>query len=135
LELAEPYFKKHHAIYTDNYFNSPAVARKLLDEKTYLCGTVKSNRKNLPQIPKLKKGDVSAFHSDSGVMVEGWKDRRIVKMISTGMEHDMVEVTSKSGEKKRKPLTIINYNKLARGIDLSDMQIHMYDMNRKSFKW
>lgn len=52
LELVEPYFKKYHTIYADNYFTSPALAIKLLEEETYLCGTVKSNRKNLPKIPK-----------------------------------------------------------------------------------
>ncbi|XP_021964974.1 piggyBac transposable element-derived protein 4 [Folsomia candida] len=138
LELVEPYFSKNHVIFADNYFTSPAAAKILLSKSTYICGTVRCNRKNLPKISQQKKGDVIAFHSEGangGILLGSWKDRRQVKMISTGMKHEMMEVTTRSGAIKRKAMTVVEYNKLARGIDLSDMQIHQYDTNRRSYKW
>ena len=85
----------------------------------------------------MKKGDIIKYHStggNQGVLLEAWKDKKIVRMISTGMIANAETVQSRSGSKV-KPATVIAYNKNARGIDLSDMHIHFYDINRKSHKW
>ena len=47
--LMAPYLGKGHMLYTDNWYNSPTQASFLLSKQTYLCGTVKSNRKHFPK--------------------------------------------------------------------------------------
>jgi len=48
LELLEPYLHANRTVYMDNYFNSPVLAKTLLDYSTYCCGTLRKNRKFVP---------------------------------------------------------------------------------------
>ena len=48
LKLAKPLLKKGATIYADNFYSSLPLAEKLLQERTYYCGTVRMNRKMLP---------------------------------------------------------------------------------------
>jgi len=61
LQLMEGRFNKGHHIYTDNYYTSVHLARELLDQKTHLCGTVRTNRKEMPSLvceTALKSGEM-----------------------------------------------------------------------------
>lgn len=138
LGLTEKYFGKNRTIYADNYFTSPVVAEKLLENKTYLCGTLRSGRKHAPVAPKLKKGQIVAYcceKQNNDIMVEYFKDKRIVRMISTGRPHNLLESRNGRGIMKRKLETISEYNHKARGIDQADMMIGYYDTSRKTMKW
>lgn len=138
LDLLETYFRKYHRVFCDNYFTSPTLARKLLDENTYLTGTLRSNRKNCPKASKLKKGDMEVFTADgtnNGIMIEYWRDKKIVRMLSSGVTHNSEAVQLRTGVMKEKPETVLEYNKYARGVDLSDMQIHFHETGRKCLKW
>lgn len=51
---------KGHVVYLDNYYNSPELAEVLVNEDTYLCGTVRSKGRGMPKAfaqVKLKPGD------------------------------------------------------------------------------
>jgi len=88
----------------------------------------------------MRTGDVVA--SDNGkVLVLAWKDRRVVKVIST--KHD-ASATTISRRKKRgggaleevsKPTCILDYNKHMSGFDLLDQTIPYYPFTRKTLKW
>lgn len=57
-------------IYSDNYYTSVSLAEYLLEKKTYLCGTLRSPRKNLcKEVVKanLKKGEMKAAENRQGV--------------------------------------------------------------------
>ena len=41
VEFMKPFLNKGHVLYTDNFYASPILARFLLQNHTYLCGTVK----------------------------------------------------------------------------------------------
>jgi len=49
LELLEPYLHTNQTVYMDNYCNSPAVAKTLLDYSNYCCGTLRKNKKIVPK--------------------------------------------------------------------------------------
>ena len=49
LRLIDPLLKKGHTLYVDNYYCSPQLAEFLIPEDTSLVGTVRPNRKYLPQ--------------------------------------------------------------------------------------
>ncbi|CAL8084781.1 unnamed protein product [Orchesella dallaii] len=138
LQLCQPYLGEFRTIFADNYFNSPNLAEKLLKENTYLCGTLRSGRLNAPKPPKgMKRGDLEVRHDeqDAEIMVEFWRDKGVVKMISTGFEHALVETNNAAGAPKQKLKTIIEYNNYARGIDRADQMMGLYDTGRKTMKW
>lgn len=138
LELCEPYFGKFRTVFADNFFTSPVVAAKLLLNKTYLCGTLRAGRKFTPKAPKLKKDETVIYSCEKenhDIMLEYWRDKRIVRMISTGQPHNVLETRNARGVVKRKLETICEYNKNARGTDQADMFIGYYDSSRKTMKW
>jgi hypothetical protein len=52
-----------HKLYMDNYFSSPPLFDDLVERKINLCGTVRNDRRGMPQdnrpkFMKLKKGDI-----------------------------------------------------------------------------
>lgn len=57
--------KKGHIVFTDNFYTSPTLADFLLSRDTYLCGTIRTNRKGYPkdlvptkaQSRRLQRGD------------------------------------------------------------------------------
>ena len=50
-----PLVGKHHHIFMDNFFTSPALFMDLLQDGIYACGTVRSNRRGFPQDLKGKQ--------------------------------------------------------------------------------
>ena len=134
LELLTPYLQQHRTVYMDNYFTSPILARHLLQEKTYVCGTLRKNRKYTPVPERMAKGQVKFFTSQD-ILIQHWKDKKVVSIISTRHNHETNSVVTRSGREMLKPSTVLDYNKLARGIDLSDMIMQSYDLLRKSKKW
>jgi hypothetical protein len=122
MDLLQPYVGKGHHLYCDNYFSSPNLALKLLQQNTFLTGTVRRNRKHMPKLARrMKKGEVEVYHANN-VLVEYWRDKRPVAIIKTGHAHEMVESRGRnSAVVTLKPRSVIDYNSNARGIDQLDM--------------
>jgi hypothetical protein len=55
MNLVQQLLGKGRTLCTDHYYTSVELAHKLLDEKTYLLGTLRSNRKNNPKNVIQKK--------------------------------------------------------------------------------
>ena len=47
--LMESYLHEGRCIFLDNFYTSPNLAKWLLENETFICGTVKSNRKQFPK--------------------------------------------------------------------------------------
>ena len=43
--LMQPYLDSGRVLFTDNFYTSPSLAKYLKDHNTFLCGTIKTNRK------------------------------------------------------------------------------------------
>lgn len=138
VQLLTPYLNKGHSLYTDNFYSSPSLSQFLLDKKTNSCGTVRQNRKDMPQLTeKLKKGETSWRSSDKLLVIK-WKDRRDVTMISTMHENKMVtipKIDRHTKEKMKKPLVVLDYNDKMGAVDRCDMLITSIDSMRKNIKW
>jgi len=85
----------------------------------------------------LKKGQ-SAFRRKGDVMVQVWKDRRLVHMIST--THDATVVSTEGKDRKtnmeiKKPYAVVQYNKFMKGVDRADQYLSFYSVLRKTAKW
>ncbi|GBP93433.1 PiggyBac transposable element-derived protein 4 [Eumeta japonica] len=72
-------------IYMDNFFNSPLLQYKLVDQNTKACGTVRINRKYLPKSApidrSMKRGDIytASFH---GISYVKWMDNKAVHLLT-----------------------------------------------------
>ena len=79
VRLMKPILGKGHTLYTDNFYTSMALAKYLLEKNTYICGTLRANRRNLPKMAmnaQLKKGKLSSKQNKSKVKVYNWKDKK-----------------------------------------------------------
>lgn len=122
---------------TDNYYTSVSLANALLQQHTHLIGTLRINRKFNPKDvinKKLKTGESTAAESNLGIIVQKWKDRRDVLILSTKFTDEMITIKKRTRD-IHKPKNIIEYNKYKSYIDISD-QVKSYNSSlRKNLKW
>jgi hypothetical protein len=140
---------KGHSIYMDNYYNSPALLEELLERDTLGCGTVRSNRKGLPESlvkANLKESGQCCYRrkkldvlGEGGMMCVKWVDKRPVTMLSTiHAATNMWTGKHKRNEERTpiyKPTVIVQYTSLMGGVDLSDQLMNYYNFLRRTKKW
>lgn len=96
--LCEGYLNKGHTVCTDNWYTSLDLAQKLLAGQTHLIGTLRKNRRGLPQIVvqrNLKAGEFSAQENADGITIMKWKDKRDVLLLSTKHSVSFRRITKK----------------------------------------
>lgn len=128
-----------HKLYMDNYFSSPLLFDDLLERKINSFGTVKYNRRGLPQEinprnMKLKRGDIVTRVRDN-LSVVRWKDKRDVYLLtnihSPPVEGNFVDEYNNP----IKPQVILDYNKHMGYVDKADRMANSYGISRKTWKW
>ena len=75
---------KGYRIFTDNFYSSPHLFKDLQKEGFEACGTLRSNRKGIPddvRSVKLKKGETH-YSQDDSLLYMKWRDKRDVLMPS-----------------------------------------------------
>ncbi|XP_064597891.1 piggyBac transposable element-derived protein 4-like [Liolophura sinensis] len=80
LHLMPDFLDKGHVLYTDNYYNSVGLTKALTDRSTYLCGTLRFDRKENPKDvvqKKLEKGE-HCWKRSGPVVLCKWRDKRDV---------------------------------------------------------
>jgi hypothetical protein len=86
--------------------------------------------KNLRKLP-------SAFRRKGDIMVQVWKDKQLVGMISTIRNTTLVN-TEREDRKTiveiRKPYCIVQYNKFMKGVDRADQYLSYYSIEGKTVK-
>lgn len=135
LTLMGPHLGHGHKLYVDKWYTSPELFHALHLTKTNACGSVRANRKNMPKTSKqLKKGEVDAAVSDV-LLAERWMDEREVRMLTTMHASGVEIVKRKCGEEKKKPLSVVSYNKFMGAVDRADMIRSLTSCTRKGLKW
>lgn len=137
LHLMDKYLDKGYVLYTDNFYNSVRLTNNMTARKTYMCGTLRSNRKGNPKYvvsKKLKKGEC-IWQRCKSVVVCKWKDKREVLTISNMHKVQMGEVRNRNGKVSIKPNIIKDYNAGMSGIDQSDQMLSYYNALRKTIRW
>ncbi|EQB62087.1 piggybac-derived 2 (agap012114-pa) [Vairimorpha apis BRL 01] len=96
-------------LFTDGYYTSVPLGEELLQNNTFICGTVKIN-KNFYTAGKTKqkRGELMHFENRSGVKFLKWTDKKPVCMLTTSKNHRCKFVTGTNG--KVKPDTVFDYN-------------------------
>lgn len=123
-----------YTLATDNYYTSPELAELLIQNKTDICGTLKKNRKGLPnglKTSSIKKGEIIGFQKGKMCAMK-WKDKKELFMLSTFHSLDMQQVESKKDSSKKaiKPEAVVWYNSSMGGVDRSDQCLSYYPVAR-----
>lgn len=128
-------------IYMDNFFNSPSLQYRLIEQNTKACGTVRTNRKHLPKTAPsdktMKRGDIytTSYH---GISYVKWMDNKGVHLLTnylSPVETDIVKRRKAGSADKidvRCPKIVLHYNKNMGGVDLMDQRKVSYEIDRRS---
>lgn len=135
MRLMDGMLDKRRILYTDSYYTSVPLAEELLKKSTFLCGTIKPNRKFLPLEAKTKqkRGTSLSAKNRQGIKFVKWTDKRTVCMLTSRKKHSCAIIEDRRG--KRKPDVVIDYNNAKKGVDLSDQLASYYNCLRKTIKW
>nr|CAI5837030.1 unnamed protein product [Callosobruchus analis] len=137
MSLLDGLVDQGRTLYTDNYYTSVSLAHKLIDRKTHLVGTVRANRKlNCTEVVrrKIKKNEVFASQSNTGVVMLKWQDKRDVLMLSA-KHTDRTKTIKQKTKDIVKPEMIFDYNECKSYIDLSDQKKAYSHCLRRGTKW
>ena len=130
--------KGYHLI-TDNFYTKIPLATALLDQKTYLSGTIRANSKFLPKNlmnAKLNVNDPLYFRKGE-ILACGFKEkpkRKPVYLVSTFVHADNVTYENRKGL-ITKPKVIHDYNIGMGGVDLCDKKIYHYASERRTNRY
>ena len=121
---------KYYHVVCDNFFTCINLAKKLLEKRTFVTGTLRANRL-LPQsikYPTVQAGE-SHYLRQGRVLLLAHKNpvgaKKPVRILSTISNADMIQNV---------PKVIKLYNKNMGGVDGSDMMLSFYESKRKTLK-
>lgn len=145
-QLMAPYLGKGHEVYMDSYYTTPAIANELADNDTGLCGTVNSNRREMPRHLRptnlyLRRGDDPVFMRHGRLLACAWHDTKRFTMLSSLHGNSCVKkrMKTKHGESDvheiNQPACVEKYNCFMGGVDTADQRIKTYLFPHRSRKW
>lgn len=142
LNLTKNEWNKNKKFFFDNYFTSLPLLEKLKAENSLACGTIRSNRKDVPELSEDKKaprGSSDYRITNTGIGVYKWKDTKYVMLASNYHGSEITTVTRKDNCGRKKdilcPQVVRDYNCYMGGVDHADQLRTTYGVNRKSKKW
>ena len=109
-----------------------------MDRKARVCGTItRGIPPDLEQESNHLKEGQSYFRRTSNIIVQVWKGKRPMQMIST--IHDAIVNAGRKDQKTnleiKKPYAVVQYNTLMKRIDRADQYLGCYLVLRKTVKW
>jgi Transposase IS4 len=142
MNLLNGFLRCYRTVVANNFFTTISLAKRLLEDDTYLIGTLRSNRAgvgNEIREENLHHGEVYGRQNRDVTKLIKWRDKRDVLMISTRPLHltTVVDSGKTNFQNKRimKSQVVLDYNKERQGIDLSDQPSVYYTCLRRSIKW
>ncbi|XP_052690978.1 piggyBac transposable element-derived protein 4-like [Crassostrea angulata] len=136
MQLMEPYLYRYHHLVCDNYFKSPALCSTLFDKDTYMTGTVRVYRKEMPKSLKnlkLQRGE-SLVKQSGPIMALSYGDRKTVTFMSTLSQPNVIATQNARRVEIQIPAVNCMYNQKMGGVDLSDKSLELYDPDIRSNK-
>jgi hypothetical protein len=128
-----------HKLYMDNFFSSPELFDDLVNKQIYCCGTVRPNRRGMPQdlrpkTTKQKRGDIR-IRTRADLTAILWLDKRDVRTL-TNIHNATAEGNFCSeGGKAIKPQIVMDYNRQMGYVDKGDRMANSYSISWRAFKW
>lgn len=145
-ELLEGYENKGHIVYMDNFYSAPFLFAKLEENNIGAFGTVKVNRKGMPEQLnpknlKLKKGDDPVFMRSGNLVACTWHDTKRLSLLSTvdtnlTVDKRIRKKGAQGGHREmEKPVMAERYNNCMAGVDRLDQMLGSYQYGHKCCKW
>ncbi|XP_055864561.1 piggyBac transposable element-derived protein 4-like [Biomphalaria glabrata] len=136
LMTAAGLLNRGHHLGIDNFFTSIELLEELFTENTTATGTVRSNRKGLPDVcvkTKLKNKELIAARN---LLCLAYQDNsRKPILLSTASKAGLIDTVNSRKQPVRRPAVIHAYNQAMGGVDLGDEKLYKYMAERRSLKW
>lgn len=137
------YFDKGYHLFVDNFFLTIPIAKYLFSRQTHITGTVRRNRRGIPDQMKQKFQVGQQLYMRSGALLMlGFREKKTqtnpVLLLSTKSEAKSIEkikIRNHVEVKKDKPEMIDTYNKYMGGVDMSDQMLYCYLDERRTLKY
>jgi hypothetical protein len=141
MRMVQPYQNQQLVLFTDNWFTSPTLMSALEARGIRLCGSVRSNRKGMPRIPKpvvkaLGKGEWIQRQKNTMSLVV-WKDQKTVLVMYNHVSPLLGATLERWNEDGVKvsigcPLAVRDYFYHARSVDVLSQLHYAYPIGRKA---
>jgi hypothetical protein len=141
IRMTQQYQNQQLILFTDNWFTSPTLMNALKQRGIRMCGSVRSNRKGMPRIPKnavkaLSKGECIQCQKDD-ICLAVWKDQKAVQVLFNHVSPRATTTLDRwtdAGEKISIgcPQAIHDYFYHARSVDVLNQLHYSYPIGRKA---
>uniref|UniRef100_A0A1A9UY47 DDE_Tnp_1_7 domain-containing protein n=1 Tax=Glossina austeni TaxID=7395 RepID=A0A1A9UY47_GLOAU len=129
---------KGHHIFVDNFFTSVELARYLYSMDAFLTGTIRRNKKCIPDDMQQTNVNEVKYFRNNEVLFCAFREKTTALLISTKAEEEDVTITkNRHGREIRstKPTIVQSYNAFMGGVDESDKMLYTYLGERRSVKY
>jgi len=139
MKLMWPLFKHGCNTTCDNFFTSLDLAVHLAKERCSIVSTIRQNRRELSQAAKTKQQlhETTLFKtttSPTSITLTCYQCKKAKPVIILSTLHPDEEVSSESNTKK-KPETVLFYNKTKAGVNVIDQMARKYSVKAASRRW
>jgi len=139
MKLMRPLFKHGCNATCDNFFTSLDLAVRLAKEKCSIVGTIRQNHRELSQAAKAKQQlhETTLFKTptlSTSVTLTWYQYKKAKPVIILSTLHPDIEVSSENNTKK-KPETVLFYNKTKAGVNVVDQMARKYYVKAASRRW
>ena len=159
MRLLKPFRGRNHILHCDNWFTSVKLFQALKEWGIFGCGTIRTNRKDLCDAVKMKKGEESELKKTPGIIryasigilcLLSWFDKRAVHILTNAympsgdlvvghwykaLPGDAEAVRGKVKKSISIPPAVKFYRAFMGGVDLFDQYRAYYKLQLRSFKY
>ena len=135
--LVRPYFGMGLNVTMDNFFTSLRLARSLLEQKTTLVGTLRSNKREIPKEILMNKQDTLysskfVFTEQENITLVSYKAKKNKTVFLLSSAHSSKQV---SMSEKKKPEIVLDYNNDKGAVDTADEMLKAYSTKAATRRW
>ena len=139
LKFMAPLFQQGYNVTCDNYFTSLGLALKLAEKKSSLVGTLRQNRREVPEECKNKKElhetKVFRYDGQTAITLTSYQCKAAKNVAILSSLHPNILVSSDENPKK-KPNSVLYYKKKTKvGVDIYDQMTRLYLVKAASRRW
>ena len=146
LSLTADLLGNGYNFFFDNFYRSPDLCKRLNEIGSGGSGTVRLNRKGIPdwfRKKNVQKCEVITYR-DGCILGMKWMDKRVVSVLSTIDDKSMIEIQRRTSacweviETIQKPVIIRSYKTYMSGVDKADQLVTYYGFphfSKKCCKW
>ena len=144
IRLVTPYYRMNHVVVMNNLFCSPTLSQTLLDNSTFILGTIRPNRIGFPaslvsEASRMSRGQWS-FRQNGKLVAYLFVDRHPVYFLSTFYYPSQIDTLDRHGKRGEQlhfqvPLAVTAYNSTRCGVDTMDQLQSYYSIGRKNRRW